>query len=449
MSVFNKLGRIGRPRHEPHRDTMAYSRLQNVFSAWSGGRDRPIAKATPARLRNFSRNVYARRAIKVIKDSIATKSFEIGTKEGVDSTPETDRQIDLLAGCLSKPNRDDSWRSFVEQIVEDICVCGAGAFEHQQGGDTMRPLWMWPVDALSIQIVPSWDGDNAKPRYLQSLGYGNVGTLRGIPLRNDELVYVRSDPSTETPFGLGFVEVAFNTINRLLSTAEYAGNVAGNATKENLLFFKGADTDELATIRQYWIDEIEGQGKLPLFGGDDVKVLQLRGNKDENLFLKYQELLIRELGAAAGLSPQNFGVERDVNRDTAEVAEDRDYRQTIIPVATLVTSHINREVIEEGMGFSQIEVRIAGLDREDELDTARILDYRWKSNSITVNEIRARYGEPPIEGPWGEMTRADVEIAISAARGAQQVDDPALQQMQSLVDNPVPLRRARKKDRKK
>lgn len=427
MAIFNKPRGVGRPKHEPRRETVPYARLQNMFSAWGGNRDRPIAKATPARLRNFSRNVYARRAIKVIKDSIATKPFEIGTKKDVKPNPELDRQIEIATACFNKPNDDDNWRSLLEQVIEDICVCGGGAVEHETGGDAIRPLWMWPADALTIQIVPGWDGDAAKPRYFQSLGYGNIGTQKGIPLRNDELVYMRYDPSTDTPFGLGPVEVAFNTINRQLAAAEFAGNVAGNSTPQNLISFKGAGVDDIETIRKYWTDEIEGQGKAPLFGAEDVQVLALRGNTDAQLFLAYQELLIREIAAAFGISPQNLAIERDVNRDTAEVAEDRDYRQTIIPMAGLIASYFNREVIEGRLGFSQIELRILGLDREDELATAKVLDLRWKENSITADEIRARYGEPAMEGPWGTMTKADIDIAISAARGAAKIDDPNLE----------------------
>lgn len=434
--------KAGRPKHEPARDTVPYAKLQNVFSSWSGGKDRPVVKATPSNLRRFAKTVYARRAMRVVKDSIATRDWEIRPKKGVDINPEIQRQIDVVTACFNNPNNDDSHRSFIEQLVEDIGVTGAGCFEQQIGGDALRPLWMWPVDALSIQIVAGWDGSADKARYWQSLGYGNVGTQQGKPLRNDELVYIRSDPSTDTPFGLGWVEVAFNSINRILSTGDYAGNVAGNAQPANMLFFKGATTDQIEAFRVLWQNEFEGQGKTPMVGGEEAKVLELRGSGDDVIPLKYMELLVREIACASGVSPQNLSVERDVNRDTAEVAEDRDWRQTIIPTATLISSYINRDTIERRLGFSQIEHRFIGLDREDELDTAKILDYRWKDNSITVDEYRAKFGEPPMDNMWGPMTRADVEIAIKAAQGAKEVDDPALHQ----PTNPDDLvRRNRKK----
>ena len=261
-------------------------------------------------------------------------------------------------------------------------------------------------------------------------------------MRNDELIYMRSDPSTDTPFGLGWLEVAFNTINRQLATAEFAGNVAGNATPANLLFFKGASAEDIQTVRNYWTDEIEGQGKFPIFGSEDMKSVQLHATDDKSLLIKYYELLVREIAAASGLSPMNFAIERDVNRGTAEVGEDRDYRQTIIPIASLVTSYLNREVIEGRLGFSQIEVAILGLDREDELATSKVLQNRWSTNSITADEIRSRYGEAPMESVWGKMTKADVDIAIAAARGAKQVDDP------DLKSDPVPVSPAKKGNRK-
>lgn len=435
MALFQRPQRLGRPRHEPHRDTVAYARLRNMFSSWGGGNDRPLIKATPQNLRRFSRTVYAHRAIKVIKDAFATREWEIAPKKDVALNAEIKRQIDVLTTCFASPNNDDSTRSFLEQLSTDIQVCGAGAFEHQLGGDPIRPLWMWPVDALSIQINAKWDGSPTAARYFQSLGSGNVSSQQGKPLRNDELVYIRSDPSTDTPFGLGWVEVAFQSINRQLAAADAAGNIAGNVSPQNLLFFKNLSQDQLEAYRAYWTNEIEGQGKTPMVGGEDADAIELRGSDDNSLFLKWQEFLIREISCASGVSPQNLAIERDVNRDTAEVSEDRDFRQTIIPHANLITSYINREVISGRCGYSQVEFRILGLDREDELDTAKILDLRFKQNAITPNEIRARFGEPPMEGPWGDMTWADIQIAISAARGAKAVDDPELTDpAKTLVD---------------
>lgn len=428
----NLFARVGRRRAEPARDTSIYPRLMGI-GGQAYTRDRPMVKPTPANLRRFSRSTFARRAIKSVKDPIAMMDWEIAPKEGVETNPELERQIALCTACFASPNKGDSFSTLIEQVVEDLLVCGGGAIEHQLGGDPGRPLWMWPVDAMSIQIFAGWNGDNASPRYWQALGYGNVGGSMGRSVRNDELIFVRLDPSTETPFGTGAIEVAFAAINRLLGAQDYAGNVASNAHPENLLFFAGMGKEDLDSIRGYWRNEVEGQGQVPLFGGGQggkdgaqAQVLKLRGASDDILFLKWQEVLVREIFAAVGTSPQNAGIEKDVNRNTAEVAEDRDWRMTIIPMAKRVAMYLNREAIGGKLGFSQIEFKWVGLEREDEAAAAAIYKIRYEGNQTVPNEERARLNQPPMESEWGEMTYADMQIAIKAAQGAKEVDDDDL-----------------------
>ena len=68
----------------------------------------------------------------------------------------------------------------IEQLTEDI-LHGAGAVEMQVSGDENRPLWMWPVDGLTIQIYPLWDGNPSEPRYVQIIGYGNFLGMNVLP----------------------------------------------------------------------------------------------------------------------------------------------------------------------------------------------------------------------------------------------------------------------------
>lgn len=430
----------GRLRNAPQRDTTAYARLMNL-GGWQTGNNRPLIKPTPANIRGFAKTPYARRAIRRIKDPIGKLPWEVVPKPGVDINPEIQRQIDITTLCLSSPNVDDSFRTFVEQLVEDALVGGAGTFEQQIGGDPARPLWMWPVDVQSIQIYPGWSGAANEARYCQVLGYGNIGGIRGKDLRNDELVYIRQDPTTETPFGIGPLEIAFNTINRMLGVAEYAGKMASNAQPNSLLTIPGADTGWIAAFRQYWRNDVEGQGQLPIIGGPADKAtpaaIKLHSGTDDGLFLKYQEFLIRELFVAFGLSPSNGGIERDVNRSTAEMADDQDWDNAIVPMATNIEAYINRETIQGRLGFSQIQLQFIGLDRDDEKNTADVYAIEYENNATTPNEYRARTRKPPMEGPWGDMTAADVEIATSAARGAAEVDDPELQQRKPAAKSPA------------
>lgn len=416
--------KAGRLRHEPNRVTSQYARMRQVGS-WNLRDSRPMIKPVPANLRYFSRTPYATRAIQFYTRSICSLDWQVRVKKDIAENSEIKRQIDVTSACLFSPNHDDTFSSLLQQIVEDLLVCGAGAFEQQIGGDKLRPLWLWPVDALSIQIYADWDGDEAKPRYCQTFGFGNVGVAQGRDLLNRELVYIRDRITTDSPFAFGALEVAFETINRLLGVAEYAGDVAANAHPQNLIFLQGADQTTIEAFRGYWRNDIEGQGQTPVIGGADAKVLNLRGSDDTALFLKYQEFVIREIAVAFGISAQNLGVEQNINRNNGEVAEDRDWDLSIKPVTRTVCAYINREVIWGRLGYTNIELTPGGLDREDEKATADIYEKEYKNNAITPNEYRARRNLPPLQSKFGDMISADAQIAIEAARGAK-IANPAL-----------------------
>lgn len=438
---LRKFFRRGRPRHEPQRETLAWPNL-NVLGQASPAANRIVYKPTPRNLRYFSRTPIAHRAINAIKMPLSMLEWEIVPSEGITENSEIKRQIELVTQCFQQPNRDDNYLSFIQQIVEDILV-GAGACEiNSRGGDPERPVWLWPTDGLSIHIYPGWAGGRSEARYLQTVGYGSysVGAGQGVQLRDDELIYIRPNPTTAMPFGYGPLEIAFNSISRQLATGQFAGKLASNARPSIMLDLGDVDQNYLNAFRHYWLHEIEGEGKTPITGsgivpgqtqgkGSGAQVLKLFPDGDNALFLKYQEFLRTEIAAAFDISNMNLNLERDVNRNTAEVMENKDWDNAIKPMAALLKSHFDNDVIRKGFGFSQIEFKYVGLDREDELQTAQINKLYFDMNVLTPNQIREKLGEPREESTWGDRVAADIEIAKLAARGSKLIFDPELPQL--------------------
>jgi Phage portal protein len=437
MSVTSRLREAwlgltaGRPRHEPQRFTIPYARMLSF--GWGGSdwrnKKRVLPKGTPANLRYFSRTVYARRAINSIKNPIKMLEWEIVPLDGIEMNSALQKQADVAAACFKHPNHSDSFHTLVEQLLEDYLGVSAGCCEIRVGGDKMRPLWMFPVDGTTIQMYMAWDGDPNEARYLQSYGYSNSGIQQGIQLRDDELLYMRPNPSAATPYGFGPTEIAFQSINRMLGAGAYAGDVASNANPQNILWLANADEDAIQQYRMYWIDEIEGQGKTPIIGGkDEPKAVQLHGGGDTALYLEWQTFLKREIATAFDISAQNLNVDHDVNRNQGETNEDRDWDQVIKPTAFLVASHFTRDCLHKGLGFYQLQFKFKGLERADENAEAERYERYYKNNMVTPDEWRLKLGMGPMEGVWGKKTYADFQIAVAAARGAKTVDDPDLQQ---------------------
>lgn len=420
MAILDVLRRrLGRPPHQPQRETRSYP--QSAFGGSARITKRAVTKPTPRNLRHFSRTPYARRAINAVKNPIAMLEWEIVPIRGVEMNSELERQAQVVRRCFEQPNTDDSFRTMTEQVVEDI-LCGAGALEVQIGGDGLRPLWLYPADGLSIQLYPAWSGEAADPRYAQIVGRGVK-----VELRNDELIYFKANPSTATPFGLGPLEVAFLSISRQLGVGDFAGEVSSNARPSILMDLgEGVDPEKLKVFRDYWTNEIEGQGKLPIVGTKGGAVQRMYPEGDSALFLAYQEFLKTEIAVAFDLSPMNLGVERDVNRNTAEVSEGRDWDQAIKPMADLYSAHLTREAIQGRLGFSQLQLRFPELDAEDEGSLSETYGRDYVNNLVSPNEHRARRGLPPSDSPFAGLLKCEADIAIQAAKGAAEVLDPKL-----------------------
>lgn len=418
MALIDRLRRRGRPPHEPDRQTQIWPTL---FQIGRGQNDhkRPTYKPTPRNLRYFAKTPFARRAINTIKNPIAQLEWEVvPVDEDRKIDGELQRQIDVATYCLNNPNEDDSFRSFVEQLVEDI-LCGAGAAEVEISGDERRPLWMWPVDGLSIQIFPGWTGERNEARYLQSIGYSTIGlTDRGVLLSDDELMYIRPNQTTHNPFGTGPLEIAFMSISRQLGVAQYAGKVSANQRPNIALNLgEGVSAEQVSAFRNYWRNDVEGQGQMPIISGLGADSILLHPEGDAALYLGYQEWLLMEIAASFDISPMNLGKDADVNRNQGEVNEDRDWDQAIKPMAHLVQEHLTRFAIQRRLGFTQIRFRFVGLDREDEEATAKIFEIYYKNNVLVPNEQRARLGLEPSENEFADKTYTETQVAIQAARG--------------------------------
>lgn len=438
LDFLTKPFRRGRRRYEPPRETLPWPALSMIGEA-SPRTNRVIYKPVAKNLRYFSRTPIARRAINAIKNPITQLEWEVVPRDDVPINSELQRQIDIATACLSTPNDDDDFELMAAQVIEDILI-GAGAIEIGISGDQDRPLWLWPVDGLSIQIYPGWNGGKNEARYLQTVGYGSYTTssAQGVQLRDDELIYMRPNPTTATPFGFGPIEIAFNSIARQLATAEFSGKLANNALPPFMLDLGEVTPDVIRTWRKYWTNEVEGEGKVPIIGTEmsnqtgqagktrGPNVLRLHPEGDAALYLQYQEFIRQEIAAAFDLSNMNLNIERDVNRNTAEVLQDRDWVHAILPCARLYSSRITTKGLWQALGFYQLIFRFKGLDREDESSTADILTKYYDRNVFTANEIRSKLGEPPAENAWGDMTVADVEIAKMAARNTAIIDDPDL-----------------------
>ena len=373
-----------------------------------------MPKPTPANLRRFAEMPIARKAINTIKDRVAGMRWRIQPRQGrmtgshpfaknakgwgtqsPDDLSSVEERIALLTENFEQPNPEDSFRSMIEQVLEDVLVGGFGAIELDLSGDAQRPLVLWPVDGASIRIRTDWDGNPTSPHYVQ--GTGQFMPNAEITLADEELSYIRLNPRTHTPFGLGKLEVAFETIYEFLGAHRYAARLASNTVVQYALWLQNLTPQHHERLIRWWQDEIEGTGKVPILSVESKpEVLRFGAGTDADLRLQWQEFLIRIIADAFDLPPMLLGLERDVNRNTATTQYDDAFRTAVVPVARLMAEHLTRDIISKRLGWNDLEFVFTDVDAPNELEQAQIQQILVGCGVLTVNEVRRMRGLPAL-----------------------------------------------------
>jgi len=358
---------------------------------------RPLPKPTPANLRRFAETPVVRRAINLIKDRVAAMDWQVRLKR--DSDPQqvsaAQERGKILRRSLEFPNASDSFRTLLEQAIEDALVGGFGAIEMELTGDSARPFELWAVDGASIRIDPKWNGSPDAVRFAQATGI--AGSDAVIPLEDRQLMYVRMNPRSHTPFGLGPLEVAFDTVNAFLSAHRFAGKLASNAVVQYALWINEATPAQHERLIRWWQDEIEGTGRVPLLSTEQKpEVLRFAQGTDADLRLNWQEFLIRMVANAFSLPPMLLGLEQDVNRSTAAELLDEAFHSAIVPLARLVAEHFTRDLFAKRLGWSEFEFVFNDLDSSDEMEEVQMQTALLAAGVLTVNEVRAMRGLAPL-----------------------------------------------------
>jgi HK97 family phage portal protein len=371
------------------------SPLPSILQTY-GTRVELLPKKTPEALRRFAETPIARKAINTIKDRVAGMSWRIQPRRGRVLDEEMQGRIQLLTETLEHPNPDDSFRSFTEQVLEDIIVGGYGAVELRLTGEAQKPLALYPVDGATIQMRADWNGDPESVRYVQATSA--MGTGQRIELNDNELSYIRLNGRSYTPFGLGRLEVAFETIHEFLGAHRFAAKLASNSVMQYALWMQEMDPGQHERLIRWWQDEIEGTGRVPILTAENKpEVLRFGVGTDADLRLAWQEFLIRVIASAFDLPPLLLGVEADVNRATAGELTDQAFRTAIVPTAKLLAEHITRDAISKRLGWHDLEFVFLDLDATDPMQQAQIDQILLSCGVLTVNEARAARGWQPLE----------------------------------------------------
>ena len=228
----------------------------------------PIMKVTPYNMRRMSRTPVPRRAMNLIKGALIALPWEVRAIDGeqpVEGEDEQHLRIDVARKIFAHPNNIDSFQTYIEAGVEDMCVTGSFVAEIGLTVDPQRPIKMWPVMSESMRLFLAWKESTPDlPRYAQMTGL--KGERGAILFYDDEVLYIKDNPSTDNPFGLGKMEVAFSAVNSFLGVQEMSGR---------------AGTDQIHKCFPEWTDVLTKRGWIPWRDATDADEFATRNTDGE------------------------------------------------------------------------------------------------------------------------------------------------------------------------
>lgn len=385
-----KLGKyvltFGRARNTPTRQTE--ESLTSIFPFVSVRKVKTrIPKKNAMRLRMFSESPVVRQVINLVKDGVLKLDWKVVPLD--ETTPGLyAKEVEIVKNIITCPNNEDDYKSFWGAVLEDSLVGDCMCFEKARAGNPARPLFLFPVDGLSIDLMIN----NKDKKYAQIV----EGQTKYFSA--DEIAYVKRQNRTNTPFGLSPLEVSWGHINALTNTFEYAADTASNAVPKYMVNIGKDLANKMDEFKTYFRNECMGEANIPILATDKIESVQLAPISEESLFMKWQTFVATFISHEFGVPAQFIGLEKSSDRATWADKYEQFAENALKPYAELIEKAINVHVIRYLGLQDKVKFQFIWEDSLDQKERmSSMIVKQWSLDLITANEARSILGLEPFE----------------------------------------------------
>lgn len=355
---------------------------------------------------------WVRGAIFIRKTQISSAEWDIVPYD--QRKPWSKRAAAAIKTKFQTPNpQNDSYRTFIEPVIEDLLTLDAGCIEKDRSLDGQLQN-LWPVNAEWVRVNAMWEGDPKSARYF----WYPDGYQEKARWRNDDFIYMMANPRTDSPVGLPPLETLRAAVEAELAAHEYNRRQVENAAPDGIINLgEGFTEQQVNRFREFFESEVAGRGPLGFIGGSkSPSFIKFRDSNRDQQFLEWQIYLVRKIAVVYGVTPQDLGVTFDINRSTAEtqiqISEDRGLR----PLMSLIQEYLTEEVVWDqsfGGPENNLAFRFTALNLKESTAKANIYEKAlagvpWRF----INEARLDEGREPIPEMEGKLIMATPQGAV-------------------------------------
>jgi len=378
-------------------------------------------------LRRAAMSVHiARICIDTLKEKITKTPWAI---KPMNMDEKVDKEIiGKIENLFRYPNKNDTFRTLLDKVLEDLLVLDVIAIEKTRYEDgTLAELY--PIDAASIYPVFDQYGNNdieitlqteEGPKtlpvsYVQKInssqfpGTTASGEITAAWPSQDMMRFSMHPMSNIDSYGYGLspLESVISVVSSILNADNYNGTYFEEGAFPPLILQLTSSMSErdLSMMREYLYQELEGHFHKPavMASKNEMKVHNLKNASNTDMqFMEYMKFMARLLAAAYGLSGQDIGLTDEVgSKNVAETQKDLSESKGYGSILHLLKEQFNM-LIWKDMGYTHYEFDWVAEDNLNPTDAINVYKEGLGLGIFSFNEARRKFKQEPVPEEWAD-----------------------------------------------
>ena len=377
-----------------------------------------------------------------------------------DKPKVTNPRIDEIKQFFKMPDRKTLWDPWVRAMMYELLVTDAVSIDTSWRTNDGKPYAITIIDGAMIKPLIDDMGrrpDAPDPAY-QQMRFG----LPSINLTEDELIYAPMRPRPQMPiYGYPPTEQIIVNIASGISRETYQAKFWREGTMPELIMTVPETWNPQQTVQfQGMFDSVMAGNTMTKsrirFVPSGMKPFDVKNANGEGLKADIDEWLVRVACYAYSVSPSPFI--RQMNRATAETAQDEAQEEGLHPLMTWFQDAIMNRLIQDpryGFGYDDIEFVYKPEKQVDPLVEMQTETGYAKEGVKTRNEVRLLLDYEPMPGgdeltvdtpngpvPLAETLEANRQKALAVPDQIAQDNESHDAQMQQMKSGPPAVGKA-------
>lgn len=368
----------------------------------------PLKKNVPV-LKELAKNPFIFSIIRTLKDEASSCKWEIKLKKeyaNIENYEKYDGKIKEVSNFFYNPNgNDESFNDIISQWVQDLCetdsAVGVKVFNRQGNfsqlfardgssflknpdiygymgnrADIIEPLQNFNYNIMSEENKNMYASEyQNKAAYYQ---YGWTGNALPIPFGKREIIYIMSNPRSDSIYGRSPLEIIEEVLMTLVYGIRYNLDYFLNGNMpDGLVHLAGADDKTAKAFQNRLKDKFKRKDSLgnesrighiyPVWGGPEANFVPFQVSNKDMEIVESQKWWTKLVWSAFGVTPDEMGYTEDSNKAVSQTQTSVHKRKALKPILNKIEYAINNNLMYELDEEGVLEFKFEDYDLDESL----------------------------------------------------------------------------------